>query len=173
MKIAEKILEERNKNKGNAEYLISYGNLHKLLHDQNGENKHEWTAFVNLKNGKNTLKNCIDKLKDKANLAIYFEKYQNIEVQEKDKIIDLQRESKVIKQVIFSLHPTFNPSKLVLGKPPFEVRRIGWGTFNIPIKIMFNEKLGLEPLELNFDLSFSRSLNEHFKTLYIDFDKLV
>jgi len=173
MKIAEKILDERFKNKGNIECFVSYGNQHKILQDQSGDNKHEWTAFVKLKNGNNILKRSIDKLKSKANLAIYFEKYQNVEFNEQDKRISLLNESKLINQVTFFLHPTFNPSKIVISKPPFEIRRIGWGTFNIPIKIEFNEKLGIEPLELDFDLSFSRSINEQYRTLYIDIDKIV
>jgi hypothetical protein len=173
MKIAEKILDERYKNKGNIEYLISYGNQHKILQDQNGENKHEWTAFVKLRKGNNNLKRSIDKLKSKANLEIYFEKYQNIELKEKDERSVLLNDSQVIKQVTFFLHPTFNPSKIVISKAPFEVRRIGWGTFNIPIKVEFIEKLNIEPLELNFELSFTRSLNEQFRTFNINIDKLV
>jgi transcription initiation factor IIF auxiliary subunit len=36
-----------------------------------------------------------------------------------------------IEKVVVDLHPTFNPPKVTLTKEPFEVNRIGWGTFQI------------------------------------------
>ncbi|PSN71513.1 hypothetical protein BS50DRAFT_487046 [Corynespora cassiicola Philippines] len=42
----------------------------------------------------------------------------------------------VVKEVRVNLHPTFRPPRLVLRKPPFEVHRYGWGTFNIEATII-------------------------------------
>ena len=40
-----------------------------------------------------------------------------------------------ISHVYIDLHPTFRPSKIVLWEPPFEVRRLGWGIFNIRVTV--------------------------------------
>jgi transcription initiation factor IIF auxiliary subunit len=36
-------------------------------------------------------------------------------------------------------HPTFRPPRLTLTQPPFEVRRLGWGYFNIEADIILKE----------------------------------
>jgi hypothetical protein len=38
-----------------------------------------------------------------------------------------------------SQHPTFRPPRLTLTEPPFEVRRRGWGYFNIEANIILKE----------------------------------
>ena len=38
-----------------------------------------------------------------------------------------------IGAVNFHLHPTFTPSIVTVYEPPYEVNRVGWGTFNINI----------------------------------------
>lgn len=34
--------------------------------------------------------------------------------------------SEFIKKVIINLHPSFNPSQIILDKPPFQLKRLGW-----------------------------------------------
>ena len=45
----------------------------------------------------------------------------------------------VIRQVSFKLHPTFEPSLVTLNEPPFVLKRSGWGTFQIPISILYED----------------------------------
>ena len=42
-----------------------------------------------------------------------------------------------IAEVHFSLHETFNPSEIVLNAAPFKICRTGWGTFVVPIRVVF------------------------------------
>ncbi|OSS52390.1 hypothetical protein B5807_02750 [Epicoccum nigrum] len=42
----------------------------------------------------------------------------------------------LIQEVRVDLHPTFRPPRLVLRRPPYEVRRLGWGTFTIEVEII-------------------------------------
>ncbi|KAF2014109.1 hypothetical protein BU24DRAFT_315275, partial [Aaosphaeria arxii CBS 175.79] len=44
--------------------------------------------------------------------------------------------SEIVHQIRINLHPTFHPPQLTLDGPPFEVRRVGWGYFNIEAKIL-------------------------------------
>lgn len=45
----------------------------------------------------------------------------------------------IVKEVRVNLHPTFRPPRLVLRNPPYEVRRLGWGTFTIEAVIVLKE----------------------------------
>jgi hypothetical protein len=36
-------------------------------------------------------------------------------------------------------HPTFRPPSLTIRKPPYEVRRLGWGTFTLEAEIVLRE----------------------------------
>lgn len=36
-------------------------------------------------------------------------------------------------------HPTFRPPQVTLRKPPYEVRRLGWGTFTLEAEIVLKE----------------------------------
>ncbi|CAI6230724.1 unnamed protein product [Periconia digitata] len=42
----------------------------------------------------------------------------------------------MVKEVRVYLHPTFRPPVVTLREPPFEVRRLGWGTFNIRVAVV-------------------------------------
>ena len=48
----------------------------------------------------------------------------------------------IVKEVRVNLHPTFRPPRVVIKKAPFEVRRLGWGTFAIEAEIVLNEPYG-------------------------------
>ena len=42
----------------------------------------------------------------------------------------------IIEEVHIHLHPTFRPPKIIRTRPPYEVRRIGWGYFTIVAYVM-------------------------------------
>jgi len=70
------------------------------------------------------------------------------------KLNDEEDASKYIKKVTFDIHPTFNPSHYEFVKEPYEMQRFGWGTFPIPIKVFWQDWLGLEVTEIEHALSF-------------------
>ncbi|KAF1940515.1 hypothetical protein EJ02DRAFT_445400 [Clathrospora elynae] len=45
----------------------------------------------------------------------------------------------LVKEVRIDLHPTFRPPRLTIRKPPYEVRRGGWGHFTIDAEIVLKE----------------------------------
>lgn len=45
----------------------------------------------------------------------------------------------LVSHVKLILHPTFQPPSLVLRDPPFEVRRLGWGYFNVSATVVLKE----------------------------------
>lgn len=45
----------------------------------------------------------------------------------------------LISHVRVNLHPTFRPPTLILRALPFEVRRLGWGYFNIQAEVVLKE----------------------------------
>jgi len=48
-----------------------------------------------------------------------------------------------VQSVEVKLHPTFNPSKVIFkGDEKVELKRLGWGTFRIDIKIEWVKKFG-------------------------------
>jgi transcription initiation factor IIF auxiliary subunit len=64
-------------------------------------------------------------------------------------------EADYIESVTVYLHPTFTPNTIVLREPPYEVSRLGWGVFNIKLKIRFLSKFNKQPLEVSHFLSFT------------------
>lgn len=50
-----------------------------------------------------------------------------------------QNYSKFIKKVQFKLHDSYDEPKRVITEPPFEISESGWGEFEIPIKIFFED----------------------------------
>ena len=48
---------------------------------------------------------------------------------------------KLLQKVQINLHPTFNPPQFDLTKAPFEFDRIGWGVFEIGLKLYFKPAL--------------------------------
>jgi YEATS family len=43
----------------------------------------------------------------------------------------------MIKKVVFNLHQSFEKPQRVIDRPPFEVSEVGWGEFDIGIKVHF------------------------------------
>lgn len=52
------------------------------------------------------------------------------------------------------LHPTFKDPVRVIEKAPFTLKAIGWGTFNIKIKIFWKDDIGDKITELDYHLQF-------------------
>ena len=40
-----------------------------------------------------------------------------------------------ISSVEFQLHETFTPPSVTITKPPFQIKRVGWGTFDVRVKV--------------------------------------
>lgn len=55
--------------------------------------------------------------------------------------------STFIKQVVFSLHPSFNNSVRSFKSPPYEIHEEGWGEFDIAVKLHFWPDSQLRPVE--------------------------
>ncbi|KAF1997762.1 hypothetical protein P154DRAFT_271486 [Amniculicola lignicola CBS 123094] len=45
----------------------------------------------------------------------------------------------IVEEVRIYLHPTFQPARLILPAPPFEVRRLGWGYFNVKAEVVLRK----------------------------------
>jgi transcription initiation factor IIF auxiliary subunit len=71
-------------------------------------------------------------------------------------------------QVTFVLHPSFDPREVEIRTPPYQLRRRGWGTFEIGVVITFKDgqtlrfrhqlDLSGQPAERLYDLSFPTQL---------------
>ncbi|KAK3072381.1 hypothetical protein LTR53_006922 [Teratosphaeriaceae sp. CCFEE 6253] len=42
----------------------------------------------------------------------------------------------IIEEVQILLHPTFRPSRIIRSRAPYEIRRLGWGTFTITAAVI-------------------------------------
>jgi len=67
-----------------------------------------------------------------------------------------------IESVTYHLHPTFIPNKNTITEPPYNVDRLGWGTFDVGVEILF--KSG-NLIKLTHDLKFNEK--PHQKTYKI------
>lgn len=75
----------------------------------------------------------------------------------------------LIERVVVFLHPTFMPSRIELTVPPYSFTRIGWGIFELRVRIVFRPALKKEPAEVSHMLSFS---GHGAATLYLlDYDE--
>eukprot|EP00198_Chlamydomonas_reinhardtii_P000355 XP_001689690.1 predicted protein [Chlamydomonas reinhardtii] len=55
-------------------------------------------------------------------------------------------EAALVERVVVHLHPTFNPPVVVLTRPPFAVRRCGWGMFVVRAEVVFRPQWRHPPL---------------------------
>jgi len=79
--------------------------------------------------------------------------------------------SEYIEKIVVNLHSTFSPSQLTFKKPPFEVQRSGWGTFEINFTVYFTEQTKKRPLDLSWYLSFRDGGRQ--RTFDLEFDKRI
>ncbi|CDW73750.1 yeats family protein [Stylonychia lemnae] len=79
--------------------------------------------------------------------------------------------SQFIEKVVFTLDPSFIEDEIEIKKEPFELSKIGWGTFDIPIEIFFKKETGkTDTVSLNHLLNFDG--NGETKYFTVAFDKL-
>eukprot|EP00163_Fabomonas_tropica_P016657 TRINITY_DN29787_c0_g1_i1.p1 TRINITY_DN29787_c0_g1~~TRINITY_DN29787_c0_g1_i1.p1 ORF type:complete len:158 (+),score=24.70 TRINITY_DN29787_c0_g1_i1:55-528(+) len=60
----------------------------------------------------------------------------------------------IFHEVTFDLHPTFNPPSVTRTESPFEVKRSGWGTFDIDITAKYCYG-GQDDFKYTWELDFS------------------
>jgi len=162
------LLNLRNQNLNKIELLISYGNEHKAI-TAIDQNKHRWKAFIRVKRTEPKIKNLVEKFVKQINIAEII-KFEQTSSSDKDleKLKFDNLESKIIDNVDFFLHETFHPPNVKLTKGPFEVSRIGWGTFNVRATVTFNESLKKDKQEFDIPLSFSSNLTEFEERIFVD-----
>jgi len=85
---------------------------------------------------------------------------------------------KTVKSVEYQLHPTYVIDKLTKNRPPFILRRSGWGRFNVGVRIIFknnrNSIFVWYPLQFEVPLaSMSLSDQRQFRRHKVDFDKII
>jgi len=62
-----------------------------------------------------------------------------------------------VNKVVFNLHPTFSPQKISFSKGPFEISRIGWGTFHVGVSVHWKDG---KKSEYKHHLDFSKDKTE-------------
>ncbi|KAH3761132.1 ring zinc finger and vwf domain family protein [Pelomyxa schiedti] len=60
----------------------------------------------------------------------------------------------IVEKVEVELHPSFQPSHIIVSTAPFEVERCGWGFFAIPMVIHFKPAFSRPPLHYDHQLDF-------------------
>ena len=60
----------------------------------------------------------------------------------------------VVENVVFELHPTFQPARVTLKSPPYEVERTGYGYFTVGINIYFKPEIHKKPCYFEHELDF-------------------
>eukprot|EP01125_Pyxidicula_operculata_P023200 TRINITY_DN989_c3_g1_i4.p1 TRINITY_DN989_c3_g1~~TRINITY_DN989_c3_g1_i4.p1 ORF type:complete len:1653 (+),score=390.20 TRINITY_DN989_c3_g1_i4:723-4961(+) len=65
-----------------------------------------------------------------------------------------------IEKVFVQLHPTFFPNELWVKSDPFEISRLGWGTFTISFRVYFHASLDTKPLQREWELNFDEEESE-------------
>jgi len=77
--------------------------------------------------------------------------------------------TKYIKHVVVHLHPTFNPSKVVMSEEPFMFTRTGWGVFAMRVEVHYHAHFEKRPDEFTHILSFRQ--NGNATTYELAFDR--
>mmetsp|Transcript_6302 Transcript_6302/g.9553 ORF Transcript_6302/g.9553 Transcript_6302/m.9553 type:complete len:553 (-) Transcript_6302:18-1676(-) len=72
---------------------------------------------------------------------------------------------KLIRSVVFDLHPTFTPSSIQVTKPPFQISRRGWGTFDVNISVY---DIHGKVHHFVHRLSFQNGNNEHIEEMNVE-----
>jgi len=67
----------------------------------------------------------------------------------------------IVDKVEFELHPTFQPSKVTVSSPPFELERDGWGVFIVGVKVHYKPDLNKSASEFQHPLNFAASLTSN------------
>ncbi|CAK69793.1 unnamed protein product (macronuclear) [Paramecium tetraurelia] len=104
---------------------VVYGNLYEKIKN-NDKNQHQWTLVVKM-----------DYNKESDRVAL-----KNFDI------------NNMIESVTYQLHATFRPSVVTVKQAPFQLQRLGWGTFMIPFLIKFKKEYNIPNLTVDHYLSF-------------------
>ena len=85
---------------------------------------------------------------------------------------DSSQISEFVEKVVVSLHPTFHNPVVTFTKPPFEITRIGWGVFEIPVKIFWKKWTGLGITEHSHYLRFEENGDQSRCKVKIEREKM-
>ncbi len=164
---AKKVINERYNRAGKVELELIYGNKHQQMKTSD-QNRNKWTMFVKLKKVSEKKDAIFKKLRQLSNLNMIINNNSNINTNDLTNQDFSFNESEIINKVKFDLHPTFNPPSVIVSSSPFEIKRIGWGTFNIDVTVSFPKHLNLENLKLSHYLEFDNSIVSSSKLIHID-----
>lgn len=114
---------------GNTRYETSRGRSAQMQH------RHEWEFYVRLVDNNNNNNN------------------NNQDDSQSGTEVEIDR---FIESVTVQLHPTFSPSTVTMTEAPFQVRRVGWGTFGISAEIKFKPQWHRSPLSVFWMLQFDQ-----------------
>lgn len=70
----------------------------------------------------------------------------------------------IVEKVDFELHPTFFPARVAVFESPFQVERIGWGIFTVPVKICFKNG---KTVSFEHQLSFQNDVTQVVHTVKV------
>ncbi|KAH3760714.1 NAD-dependent protein deacetylase sirtuin-7 [Pelomyxa schiedti] len=59
-----------------------------------------------------------------------------------------------VQSVTWELHPTFEPPSITIDKPPFCLKRIGWGTFKVGVRVQLKPAHGSRVITGKHELTF-------------------
>ena len=118
---------------GNTRYETARGRSSRMQH------RHEWEFYVRL-------------VGSNSSRTVAREEEEEEEEEERD-VVEVDR---FIESVTIQLHPTFSPSTVTLTESPFQVRRVGWGTFGISAEIKFKPQWHRSPLSVFWMLQFDQ-----------------
>lgn len=154
---------------------FEYGNEHKLIpkNNEKDQNNHEWKAYIRLGTLDENLTNVLDKILNEASLEDYLGiDYQFSKLSLNTKKSTPYKISEIVDNVVFNLHPTFNPPSIKVSKAPFELKRIGWGTFTITANITLKKEFEVkDKLEFDIDLQFQKDISISKKVVNLTYIK--
>jgi NAD-dependent SIR2 family protein deacetylase len=72
----------------------------------------------------------------------------------------------MVEKVQWGLHPSFSPPTVDCTEAPFEIKRIGWGTFTVDVEILLKPEYGAHKLKAVHELTFNGG-GSNVKTTFI------
>jgi len=177
-KIAKEIVDFRIENRNSAEFSLCFGNTHTIYESATNANRHNWSAFVSLKNIDIEITRRMEQLKNDSDLPFYLNmenEYNKVMSGSDGFVFDASaiNMENVIKQVKFMLHPSFTPKDITIPTAPFKITRLGWAEFNVTMEVEFKDGLNMENMELDHYISFSKDLTESKKKIYLNVEKVL
>ena len=74
------------------------------------------------------------------------------------------------------MHETCSGDKIIVtesSETNFEYKRVTWGLFDIPTAVHFVPALGIEPLKITHELSFTNSSSSNIYSVQVNKRKLL